>query len=202
THSLGMWTPTGPGDSAGPVESRTPCPAGMKQIGILRRVLRRRGRGDRFDLGMARPCEREMMAMAARKRVAMVLAKNFEDSEAIDPKAALEEQGAEVTIIGIERGAIDGKKGASLKADMTFREVTDSDFASFDLLVIPGGGSPENLRIYEPAVEFTRRFVESGRPVGSICHGPQLLISAGVLEGRRETRGHKGRRHGDSAGPR
>jgi protease I len=125
--------------------------------------------------------------MTARRRVAMVLAKNFEDSEAIDPKAALEAHGAEVTVIGIERGTIDGKKGASLRADTTFDELTDEDFASFDLLVIPGGGSPENLRIYEPAVEFTRRFVESGRPVGSICHGPQLLISAGVLTDRRTT---------------
>jgi protease I len=128
-----------------------------------------------------------MIPMAGRKRVAMVLAKNFEDCEAIDPKEALEEQGAEVTIIGILRGAIDGKKGASLKADMTFGDVTTDEFGSFDLLIIPGGGSPENLRIYEPAVDFTRRFVESGRPVGSICHGPQLLISAGVLKGRRTT---------------
>ena len=125
--------------------------------------------------------------MAARKRVAMVLAKNFEDSEAIEPKAALEAEGAEVTIIGIEPGVIDGKKGGSLRVDTTFTNLTEDQFQSFDLLVIPGGGAPENLRIYEPAVEFTRRFVESGRPVGSICHGPQLLISANVLRGRTTT---------------
>lgn len=125
--------------------------------------------------------------MATRKRVAMVLAKNFEDCEAIDPKTALEARGAEVTIIGIEPGVIEGKKGASLAADTTFGNLSEEDFAAFDLLVIPGGGSPENLRIYEPAVAFTRRFVESGRPVGSICHGPQLLISAGVLKGRKTT---------------
>jgi protease I len=117
----------------------------------------------------------------------MVLAKNFEDSEAIDPKAALEAAGAEVTIVGMERGPIEGKKGAVLAADTTFEELTEDDVASFALLVIPGGGSPENLRIHEPAVAFTRRFVESGRPVGSICHGPQLLISAGVLKGRTTT---------------
>jgi len=125
--------------------------------------------------------------MASRKRVAMVLAKNFEDCEAFDPKAALEGQGAEVTVIGIEPGVIEGKKGGSLRADTTFADVSDEEFESFDLLVIPGGGSPENLRIYEPAVIFTRRFVESGRPVGSICHGPQLLISANVLRGRTTT---------------
>jgi len=116
-----------------------------------------------------------------KKRVAMVVAKNFEDVEATDPKEYLENLGAEVTVIGIERGPIEGKKGATLEADATFAEVSPDDFA---MLVIPGGGSPENLRIHEPAVEFTRRFVESGKPVASICHGPQLLISAKVLGGR------------------
>jgi len=116
-----------------------------------------------------------------KKRVAMVLAKNFEDVEATDPKEYLEGLGAEVTVVGIERGPIEGKKGASLDADATFEEVSPEDFA---LLVIPGGGSPENLRIHDSAVEFTRRFMESGKPVAAICHGPQLLISAKVLDGR------------------
>ena len=115
------------------------------------------------------------------QRVAMVLAKNFEDAEAIDPKRYLEELGAEVTVIGIERGPIVGKKGGSLDADATFADVSPDDFA---LLVIPGGGAPENLRIDEAAVAFTRRFMESGKPVAAICHGPQLLISAKTLEGR------------------
>ena len=119
-----------------------------------------------------------------KKRVALVLAKNFEDSEAIDPKAYLEALGAEVTVIGIETGRIDGKKGGSLEAEVTFADVSPEEF---DLLVIPGGGAPENLRIHDPAVAFTRAFVESGKPVGSICHGPQLLISAKVLDGRRLT---------------
>lgn len=119
-----------------------------------------------------------------QKRVAMVLANNFEDVEATDPKEYLERQGAEVTVIGIEPGTITGKKGATLTADATFADVSPDDF---DMLVIPGGGAPENLRIHDPAVEFTRRFVESGRPVASICHGPQLLISAKVLQGRRLT---------------
>ena len=117
----------------------------------------------------------------ASKRVAMVIAPNFEDSEAFDPKEYLERQGAEVTLIGIERGPVAGKKGGRLEVETTFADVSPADF---DLLVIPGGGAPENLRIHEPAVAFTRAFVESGRPVGAICHGPQLLISARVLESR------------------
>lgn len=119
-----------------------------------------------------------------RKRVAMVLAPNFEDIEATDPKAYLENLGTEVTVIGIERGEISGKKGATLTSDATFDDVQPEDF---DLLVIPGGGAPENLRIHQPAVAFTRSFVESGKPVAAICHGPQLLISAKVLAGRRLT---------------
>ena len=120
----------------------------------------------------------------ATPKVAMVLAKNFEDSEAIDPKNHLEALGAEVVTIGEAKGPVEGKKGGVLEIARTFAEVTPDEF---DLLVIPGGGAPENLRIVDDAVDFTRRFVESGKPVGSICHGPQLLISAKVLDGRTVT---------------
>lgn len=116
-----------------------------------------------------------------RKRVAMVLAPNFEDSEAIDPKDYLEAKGADVMVIGLKTGTVSGKKGGSLDATATFSDVSPDEF---DALVIPGGGAPENLRINDQAVEFTRRFVDSGKPVAAICHGPQLLISAKVLDGR------------------
>lgn len=115
------------------------------------------------------------------KRVAMVLARNFEDVEATEPKKALEQAGASVTVIGTEKGTIQGKKGATLEATETFGTVSPQDF---DMLLIPGGGSPENLRINDDAVKFTRQFTESGRPVGAICHGAQLLISAEVVDGR------------------
>ncbi|MDQ3045788.1 MAG: DJ-1/PfpI family protein, partial [Chloroflexota bacterium] len=75
---------------------------------------------------------------SSRKRVAMVLAKNFEDVEATDPKEYLERQGAEVTVIGLELGEIEGKKGATLTANATFADVSPDDF---DMLVIPGGGA-------------------------------------------------------------
>ena len=116
--------------------------------------------------------------------VVMLLAKNYEDIEATDPKEYLENLGARVTVVGIERGDIDGKKGGRLRADATFADVSHDDF---ELMIIPGGGSPENLRIHPPAVEFARRFMETGKPVAAICHGPQLLISAKVLDGRRLT---------------
>lgn len=120
----------------------------------------------------------------AKPKVVMVLANNFEDSEAIEPKNHLEALGAEVVTVGAEKGTVSGKKGATLDVEKTFDEVSPDEF---QMLVIPGGGAPENLRIVDDAVAFTRRFVESGKPVGSICHGPQLLISADVLKGRTVT---------------
>ena len=121
------------------------------------------------------------------KNVAMVLAKNFEDVEATSPKEHLEALGVDVTVIGIDGSDIDGKKGATLSPDLTFADLTPEIEATFDALIVPGGGSPENLRIVDEAVAFARRFVESGKPVASICHGPQLLISADVLRGRTVT---------------
>lgn len=118
------------------------------------------------------------------KRVAVVLARNFEDVEATSPIDALEKAGAKVTIIGTEIGEIEGKKGATIQSTQTFGNVSAEDF---DLLLIPGGGSPENLRINDAAVSFTREFTASGKPVAAICHGAQLLISAKVLAGRRLT---------------
>lgn len=120
----------------------------------------------------------------SRKRVAVALANNYEDIEATSPIEALQQAGAEITIIGTDKGEITGKKGDTQQADTTFADVSPDDF---DMLLIPGGGSPENLRIDDAAVAFTRDFVQTGKPVASICHGPQLLISAKVVTGRRLT---------------
>lgn len=121
------------------------------------------------------------MADLKGKRVAMVLARNFEDVEATDPKEYLEQRGAKVTVIGLNNDPIEGKKGAVLRPDTTFEQTSVGDY---DALVIPGGGSPEELRVNDAAVAFTKEFVESGKPVASICHGPQLLISADVIRGK------------------
>lgn len=123
----------------------------------------------------------------SQQRVAVVIANNFEDIEVTAPVAALESTGAEVVLIGIEPGEVTGKKGAVLHVDTTFDQLPGDAIDTFDMLVIPGGGAPENLRIVDAAVDFTRAFVNSGKPVASICHGPQLLISAGVLTGRKTT---------------
>lgn len=121
------------------------------------------------------------------KNIAMVIANNFEDVEATSPKEYLEGKGAKVTVIGIDSNAATGKKGATLTPDTTFANLGKDGIEQFDALVIPGGSAPENLRINDAAVDFARKFVESGKPVASICHGPQLLISANVLKGRTTT---------------
>ena len=121
------------------------------------------------------------------KNIGMVIANNFEDIEATSPKEYLEAKGAKVTVIGLDPKVATGKKGATLTPDTTFADLGSDGIAQFDALVIPGGGAPENLRIHDDAVNFAKRFVESGKPVASICHGPQLLISADVLRGRTTT---------------
>lgn len=118
------------------------------------------------------------------KNVAFVLANGFEDIEATSPIDAVTAAGATITIIGVERGTVTGKKGAELEATATFDDVSVDHF---DALVIAGGGSPENLRIDDGALAFTRNFAASGKPIASICHGPQLLISANALTGKRVT---------------
>ncbi|HET9660104.1 MAG TPA: type 1 glutamine amidotransferase domain-containing protein [Thermomicrobiales bacterium] len=123
----------------------------------------------------------------SKKRVAVVIANNFEDVEVTSPVQAVESAGAEFVLIGIEPGKVKGKKGHVFTVDTTFDDLPANAIDTFDMLIIPGGGAPENLRIVDKAVEFTKRFVESGKPVASICHGPQLLISADVLKGRKLT---------------
>jgi len=130
------------------------------------------------------PIQRKAYPVSTGKRVAVALARNYEDVEADAPIDALKQAGASVTVVGLERGAIQGKKGGTTEATETFSSVQPDDF---DLLLIPGGGSPENLRIDDAAVAFARDFVKSGKPVAAICHGAQLLISARVLAGKKLT---------------
>lgn len=118
------------------------------------------------------------------KKVAFVLANNYEDIEHTSPVEAVKGAGADVTVIGLSDDPITGKKGGVERPDITFDAANAADF---DMLVIPGGGSPENLRIDDRAVAFTKAFVESGKPVAAICHGAQLLISADALRDRKLT---------------
>jgi protease I len=116
----------------------------------------------------------------------MPLAEGFEDSEFTVPFDRLKNTGHEVTVIGRKAGEIViGKRGqARATIDRVAADVAPDDF---EALVIAGGYSPDHLRTDEDMVAFVRRFYETGKLVAAICHGPQLLIEAGVVKGRRLT---------------
>ncbi|MEZ4372896.1 MAG: type 1 glutamine amidotransferase domain-containing protein [Polyangiaceae bacterium] len=119
-------------------------------------------------------------------KVAVVLASEFEDSELTHPAVALDEAGHEVVVIGTQEGAVlTGKQG---EAKVTVRGTPKSHAAAdFDALLIPGGYSPDHLRTEPEMVEFVKHFVEQQKLVAAICHGPQLLIEADVVRGKRLT---------------
>ena len=122
------------------------------------------------------------------KRIAALVGDGFEESELMEPRRALEEAGAIVTIVGIdERGLqkIRGKRGldegASVKAEELVADVTADDF---DALLIPGGQSPDHIRTNKDVQRFVREFDSAKKPMFVICHGPQVLISAQLVRGR------------------
>ncbi len=119
-------------------------------------------------------------------KIAVLIADQFEDSEYARPIEAFRQKGYEIVHLGLQAGKnVRGKKGkAEAPIDRAVAEVSARDF---DALLIPGGHSPSRLRQNADAVRLVRDFVESGRPVFAICHGPQLLVAAGVLKGRRIT---------------
>ncbi len=119
-------------------------------------------------------------------RVACVLDSDFEDAEFRRPCDALRQAGHEVTVIGLRRGAeLTGKSGKErTTAERWIDQVSAGDF---DALLIPGGYSPDHLRADRRMVDFTRAFFTNERPVFAICHGPQLLMTARVVRGRRMT---------------
>jgi protease I len=120
------------------------------------------------------------------KNIAVIVADMFEDSEYTEPAKAFERAGHSVIRVGLEAGeAVTGKKeGTEVRLDRAVRDVSVNEF---DALLIPGGYSPDKLRVDATAVKFVRDFVDSGKPVFSICHAPQILITADVLRGRKIT---------------
>jgi len=117
-------------------------------------------------------------------RIAVLITDMFEDVEYTKPAKAFREAGHDLVHVGLTAGeAVHGKKE---KTEVTIdRAASDVSIDDFDALFIPGGYSPDKLRAHDAPVEFVRRFVTSGKPVLSICHAPQLLITAQVLEGRK-----------------
>ena len=121
------------------------------------------------------------------KRVAILAADGVERVELEKPREALEQAGAQTEVLSIHDGEIQAREN-DLDAAGTFTVdglVADASVTHYDALLLPGGTvNPDQLRVDPGAVSFVREFVESGKPVAAICHGPWTLIEAGVVEGR------------------
>ena len=119
-------------------------------------------------------------------KVAIIITDLFEYSEYLEPAAAFKAAGHQVVHVGLQAGVTlrSKKKATPVVTDCAVAGVAAGDF---DALLIPGGFSPDKLRTNQRAVAFVKQFMEASKPVFSICHGPQLLISAKTIEGRKLT---------------
>jgi protease I len=114
----------------------------------------------------------------------IISADDFEDSELLYPYYRLREENIGVDIASLKTGRIRGKKGYEVDVDI---RVDDVNADSYGLLVLPGGKAPARLRKEKKVLEIAGHFVKNNKPVSAICHGPQILISAGLLKGKRAT---------------
>ena len=122
-------------------------------------------------------------------RVAIIATDLFEEAELIDTRKALDEAGAKTTVIAPKAGEIQAvkhsEKTQKVKVDMTLDEAKPTDF---DALLLPGGAlNADKLRMEKKAQQFVRDFDRGGKPIAAICHGPWLLISADLVNGRHMT---------------
>jgi protease I len=120
------------------------------------------------------------------KRIAFMATDGVEQIEYTEPRKAVEAAGAEVQLVSLRSGTIQGfnhlDKGDTFKVDLT---VKDADPGDYDGLVLPGGvANPDSLRLDQDAVAFARAFFEAGKPVAAICHAPWTLVEADVVRGR------------------
>jgi protease I len=123
------------------------------------------------------------------KKVAILATDGFEQSELKEPRAALEQAGAETALISPKSDTVrawdEDDFGETLNVDVPLSKASPEDY---DALLLPGGVmNPDKLRTIPEAVRFARHFFEAGKPVAAICHGPQLLIEADVVRGRKMT---------------
>lgn len=123
------------------------------------------------------------------KKIAFLATDGFEQVELTKPWQAIRDAGAEVELVSLESGEIQGvhhdEKGDKFKVDKTLDQVSAKDYNG---LVLPGGVfNPDALRVNESAVNFVREFFTENKPVAAICHGPWLLVEADVVDGRKVT---------------
>jgi len=120
------------------------------------------------------------------KRIAILAEEDFEDSELIVPMWGMKNAGAKVLIVGSGSQEIyQGKRGSvAIRVDTTADKVKAEDFAA---IIIPGGRAPARMRRHQSMVNLVKKADELGKVIAAVCHGPQLLIAAGIVKGRRLT---------------
>jgi protease I len=123
------------------------------------------------------------------KHIAIIAADMVEQVELVEPRKALEAAGAKIDLLSIKPGKIQGFNHFDRADEHTVDKlIEEADASDYDALLIPGGvGNPDQLRADENAVQFTLDFFKQGKPVAAICHGPWLLVEAGVVNGRKLT---------------
>lgn len=129
------------------------------------------------------------MARLENKKVAILTEEGFEQVELTSPKQALEEAGATVHVISPKTGKIKAwdKDHWGIEIDVD-KQLSDVNPEDYDALVLPGGVlNPDKLRQDKQAVSFVASFLEEGKPVAAICHGPQMLIETGMIKGKKLT---------------
>jgi protease I len=130
-----------------------------------------------------------LMQTINSKKVAVLIADGFEQSEFEEPVKALSNAGATVDIVSLKKGKVTGWKnknwGNDVDATVSVEETTSD---RYDILILPGGVmSPDKLRTHHKAVEFVKGFFDQQKPIAAICHAPWLLIETGYVKGKKVT---------------
>ncbi len=121
------------------------------------------------------------------KKALIVSADNFEDSELFYPLYRLREAGFSVDVAAPKAGTISGKHGIGVAANLSVDDVESAGSCGYKLLVLPGGKAPATLREIPKVIDIVNDFASSGIPIAAICHGPQILAKARLLQGRHAT---------------
>jgi len=115
------------------------------------------------------------------EKVIIITADNVEDVEFFYPYYRLTEEGYTVEVVTPSGGKFEGKHGLGLKDTKAIKDARSSDYV---LLYLPGGKAPAELRKNDAVINFVKEFARSGKPIAAICHGPQVLVSAGLVKNR------------------
>jgi protease I len=128
--------------------------------------------------------KKENLMRLKNKRIAILVAEGVEDLEYYVPLMRLQEEGAEVLTAGMKKESLHGKNGLEIQPDTLVESLKAEELSA---LIVPGGWAPDKLRRYKAVTDLVAQMDKAGKPIGIICHGGLVAISAGILKGRRAT---------------